>query len=131
MNPPDKSAQRVGQDQRGRLSLSRYAGQSVLVYPRDSFLQVTAQELFSEPLTFLVDRVENDSVYLRIVADTRLVVVRDEIFKRNGRQFAPSPALRSEAFRRVFYELAKATLNEHVFTRLSDNAWRRVLNDGT
>lgn len=125
--PPTEQNQSHGQ--RGSLNLMRYPGQSILIYPKPRMSSVSAGELFVEPIEIIVDSVgPQDDVHSRIVADKRLVVVRNEIYRRNGNAFSPDPALREEAFRRAFFELARACLGSGLFEELSRQAWQRVLD---
>lgn len=124
--PPTEHPQRHGQ--RGSLNLMRYPGQSILIYPKPRMSGITAGDLFVEPIEIIVDSVgPRDDVHSRIVADKRLVVVRDEIYRRNGNTFTPDPALREEAFRRAFFELARTCLGSDLFENLSRQAWQRAM----
>lgn len=114
--------------QRGSLNLMRYPNQSILIYPKPQALGITASELFAEPIEITMDSVgPKDAIHTRIVADKRLVVVRDEIYRRNGNTFTPAPALREEAFRRAFVEAARALLGSELFDTLSRQAWQRAM----
>lgn len=114
--------------QRGSLHLRRYPGQSILIYPKHQSRNVVTGELFAEPIAIIVEGIdENEAVHTRVVADKRLVVVRDEIYSRNGNRFTPAPARREEAYRRAFVEIAKLLLDEHQFADVSRQAWQRVL----
>jgi hypothetical protein len=106
----------------------RYPGQSILIYPKHRTKGITARDLFAEPIEIIVDSVgQRDDVHTRIVADKRLVVVRDEIYRRNGNSYTPAPALREEAYRRAFVEIARMMLNKDLFTSLSQQAWLRAM----
>jgi hypothetical protein len=116
------------QRQRGSLNLMRYPGQSILIYPKTRAMAVSARDLFAEPIEIIVDSVgPRDDVHARIVADKQLVVVRDEIYRRNGNAFAPAPALREEAYRRAFVEIARIVLDNQQFETLSRQAWQRAM----
>lgn len=116
------------QGQRGSLNLMRYPGQSILIYPKHRALRFSARDLFAEPIEIKVESVgQREDVHTRIVADKQLVVVRDEIFRRNGGTFSPAPALREEAFRRAFVEIARTLLDNQQFEQLSHQAWKRTM----
>lgn len=114
--------------QRGSLNLMRYPGQSILIYPQSKAMDITARDLFAEPIEIIVDSVgQHEGVHTRIVADKQLVVVRYEIYRRNGGTFSPAPALREEAFRRAFVEIACTLLDKQQFEKLSHQAWQRAM----
>lgn len=116
------------QGQRGSLNLMRYPGQSILVYPKHRAMGISARDLFADPIEIIVNSVgQQDDVHTRIIADKRLVVVRDEIYRRNGNTFAPAPALREDAFRRAFVDIARTLLDSEHFERLSRQAWQRAM----
>ena len=114
--------------QRGSLNLMRYPGQSILVYPKHRALTTSARELFADPIEIIVDSVgQREEVHTRIVADKRLVVVRNELYRRNGNTFVPAETLREDAYRRAFVEIAKSLMDSKQFESLSRQAWQRTL----
>lgn len=126
-NAPDKT--RTREAQHGRLCLSRYLGQSIFVYPSNSGRTASADDLFADPLRIVVERIESDSVALRVIADTRLVVVRDEIYRQHKTSFRPNESLRSDAHKRAFFDIAREILPDTRFNQLNQAAWKRVLTD--
>lgn len=115
-------------EQRGSLNLMRYPGQSILIYPAPSVLQVPIAQLFAEPIEVLLDYIGRKSaVHIRLNADKRLVMVRKEIYARNGHSFEPAPSRREDAFRRAFVRAAKDQLDPAVFDLISCHAWNVVL----
>lgn len=117
-------------NQRGSLTLMRYPNQSILVYPGEQASHLPAEMLFFEPLRISVQSVNTSAqgaAHVRVEADRRLVVVRDEIYHRNGRKFEPAPALREDAYRRAFVDLARAVLDEQSFEQISELAWQRAM----
>lgn len=117
--------------QHGRLCLSRYIGQSIFVYPSADGRNASAADLFADPLRIVVERIEPEpeSVALRVIADTRLVVVRDEIYKQHKTSFRPNESLRTDAHKRAFFDIAREILPDARFDQLSEAAWRRVMLD--
>lgn len=113
--------------QRGRLSLSRYVGESVLIYPKHQHAHLPVAALFSVPVTIQLEQVqvEGGSAHFKITADKRLVVVRNEIFKRNN-QFQPQSTWTDDALRRAFYDMARDYLDERTFNVLNQKAQERI-----
>lgn len=99
----------------------------MLIYPHpDIVSQQPLASLFSEPVAITIDNVRSDSVYLKFMADTRLVVARREIYERNGQKFAPTPDLRIDAHRRAFYAIAQKKLKDTLFYTMDLDAWSQV-----
>lgn len=107
--------------QRGRLHLSRAPGESVFIYPKAQSMSEPAQNLFSTPLSIRIEYIEPNAAQLQISANRGLVVVRDEIFQRN-QFFEPRDNSADDSVRRVFFELAKKTLDEATFHLLLQTA---------
>lgn len=115
----------VSTAQRGRLNLSRYVGESVLIYPKRQHSHLPASALFSVPLTLHLEQLDGNCAHFKITADKRLVVVRDEIFKRNN-SFQPQSSWTEDALRRAFYETAREYLDEQTFKVLHEMAVARI-----
>lgn len=111
----------------GKLNLSRYPGQAILLYPSQSAMESTVAELFAEPMLIQFTSVtKNNEVYSRISADRRLVIVRQEIYNRNTFHYNPSPAMNEEAYRKAFVQLASEMLDEEQFEAISRRSWSKV-----
>lgn len=114
-------------NQQGKLNLSRFPGQTILLYPSEAAMKSSVADLFSEPMKLHVASVsKNKEVYSCISADRRLVIVRQEIYERSGFSYSPADALSEEAYRRAFIETASDLLGEDQFEEISRKAWAKV-----
>jgi hypothetical protein len=112
--------------QRGRLSLTRYAGESVLIYPKPQHKHLPAQALFSAPIEVQFEKLDGTCAHWRVTADTRLVVVRDEIYKRSSNQFQPKSTWTDDAHRRAFFDIAREYLDADTFQHIHQQAQERT-----
>ncbi|MFZ5605420.1 MAG: hypothetical protein ACOY7J_23420 [Pseudomonadota bacterium] len=112
--------------QRGRLNLSRYVGESVLIYPKPQHKNLPAQALFSAPIEVQFEKLADGCAHWRVTADKRLVVVRDEIYKRNSELFQPKSTWTDDAHRRAFFDIARENLDAATFQRFHEQALERA-----
>lgn len=112
--------------QRGRLNLTRYVGESVLIYPKRQHQNLPAQALFSAPIEVQFEKLDDSCAHWRVTADKRLVVVRDEIYKRNSAPFQPKSTWTEDSHRRAFFDIAREQLDAATFQRIHQQALERV-----
>lgn len=112
--------------QRGRLNLTRYVGESVLIYPKRQHQNLPAQALFSAPIEVQFDKLDDGCAHWRVTADKRLVVVRDEIYKRNSTPFQPKPSWTEDAHRRAFVDIAREILDTAIFQHIYQQALEKT-----